>query len=43
MQVYMNSNGVEFCVVSGVVPRTVGGLGIVNISGIKTELLVKAI
>ena len=43
MQVYTNSNGVEFCVVSGVVLRTVGGLGIVNISGIKTESLVKGI
>lgn len=43
MQVYTNSNGVEFCVVSGVVIRTVGGLGVVNISGIKNESLVKGI
>lgn len=43
MQAYTNSNGVEFCVVSGVVLRTVGDLGIVNISGIKTESLVKGV
>lgn len=43
MQVYTNTNGVEFCVVSGVVLRTVGGLGIIGISGIEPELLVKGV
>lgn len=43
MQVYTNSVGIEFCVVSGVVLRTVGGLGIINISGIKPESLVNGV
>ena len=43
MQVYTNSMGVEFCVVSGVVLRTGGGRGIINISGITRDQLVKGI
>lgn len=43
MQVYTNSKGIEFCAVGGVVLRTGGGYGIVNISSITQEQLVKGI
>lgn len=43
MQVYTNSMGIEFCVISGVVLRTGGGYGIINISGITPESLAKGI
>lgn len=43
MQVYTNSKGVEFCAVGGVVLRTGGGYGIINISGITQDQLVKGI
>ena len=43
MQVYTNSMGIEFCVVAGVVLRTSGGCGIISISGITPESLVKGI
>lgn len=43
MQVYTNSKGIEFCAVAGVVLRTGGGYGIINISGITPESLVKGV
>lgn len=43
MQVYTNSKGVEFCAIGNVVLRTGGGYGIINISGITQEQLVKGI
>lgn len=43
MQVYTNSKGVEFYVIGGVVLRTGGGYGIINISGITQDQLVKGI
>ena len=43
MQVYTNSKGVEFCSVGDVVLRTGGGHGIINISGITKDQLVKGI
>lgn len=43
MQVYTNSNGTEFCTVAGVVLRTGGGCGIINISSVTTDLLAKGI
>lgn len=43
MQVYTNSKGVEFCAIGDVVLRTGGGYGIINISGITQEQLVKGI
>lgn len=43
MQVYVNSNGIEFCAVGSVVLRTGGGYGIINISCITQEQLVKGI
>ncbi len=43
MQVYTNSKGVEFCAVGDVVLRTGGGYGIINISRITQDQLVKAI
>ncbi|UOX38510.1 hypothetical protein [Escherichia phage P818] len=43
MQVYTNSKGVEFCAIGDVVLRTGGGRGIINISGITRDQLVKGI
>lgn len=43
MQVYTNSKGVEFCAIGDVVLRTGGGYGIINISGITQDQLVKGI
>lgn len=43
MQVYTNSKGVEFCAIGDVVLRTGGGRGIINISGITQDQLVKGI
>ena len=43
MQVYTNSMGVEFCAIGNVVLRTGGGYGIINISGITQDQLVKGI
>lgn len=43
MQVYTNSKGVEFCAIGDVVLRTCGGYGIVNISGITQDQLLKGI
>lgn len=43
MQVYVNSKGVEFCAVGDVVLRTGGDVGVVKISRITQEQLVKAI
>lgn len=43
MQVYTNSMGIEFCAVAGVVLRTGGGYGIINISGVTPESLVKGV
>ena len=43
MQVYTNSKGVEFCAIGDVVLRTGGGCGIINISGITQDQLVKGI
>ena len=41
MQVYVNSNGIEFCAVGDLVLR--GGHGVITISGIKPESLVKGV
>lgn len=43
MQVYTNSKGVEFCAIGDVVLRTGGGYGIINISGITQDRLVKGV
>ena len=43
MQVYTNSKGIEFCAIGGVVLRTGGGYGTINISRITPESLVKGI
>lgn len=43
MQVYTNSMGVEFCSIGNVVLRTGGGYGVINISGITQDQLVKGI
>lgn len=43
MQVYVNSKGVEFCAVGDVVLRTGSDVGVVKISRITQDLLVKGI
>lgn len=43
MQVYVNSKGVEFCAVVDVVLRTGSGVGVVKISRITQDQLVKGI
>lgn len=43
MQVYVNSKGVEFCAVGDVVLRTGADYGIINISDITQDQLVKGI
>lgn len=43
MQVYVNSKGVEFCAVGDVVLRTGSDVGVVKISRITQDQLVKGI
>lgn len=43
MQVYVNSKGVEFGAIGDVVLRTVGDVGVISISGITQDQLVKGI